>query len=94
MNFISSGDRFFLIVAMMFSFLIAVVAAGTTYNIMYEERDKRYLHREVLRSGIIAFILTMLIACALIFGVPHFVSSTTMRNNQVVMPTWLLHAVV
>lgn len=66
-------DEAALIVGAIFSFLLSVAAAGRTYTILYDEQDKRYQRREVVKSGIIAFALGMIVSCLLVFVVPRFV---------------------
>lgn len=65
--------KFGIIVGLIFSILAALVAAGTTYQELYEHRDDDYKKREAIHSGVFAFIFFVLLTLVLAFVLPKVV---------------------
>jgi len=70
---INTPDKFFVFLGLLFSLLVALAAAGTTYMLVYEDPDRRYKRNEVIKSAVIMFVLLATITFGLAYGVHKFV---------------------
>lgn len=69
----SSPQKFFILAGLVFSLLLASYAWGMTYQELYDKNDPSHGKREAIKSGIFAFILSMLLTLGLVFVLPKFI---------------------
>jgi ABC-type multidrug transport system permease subunit len=71
---VSSQDAI-IVIGLIFSLLLALINAGTTYNELYDRSEPKNKHPKVeaVRSFIFAFILFILISLAFAFVLPKLI---------------------
>ncbi len=70
-----NSQKAVILIGLIFSLLLALVNAGTTYNELYNRNDPHDKHPklEAIRSFIYAFILFMLVTLSFAFVLPKFI---------------------
>lgn len=71
MHLVDTPLKFFIFVGLVFSLLIAFAAWGNTFLMLYDEKDKSYVRREAIKSGIRVFLILMFLLVAMLIVLPH-----------------------